>query len=89
MILAGVLLKMGTYGFIRFSLPLLPTDAAARHKIVTILIVLSLIGIIYGALVCMMQKDMKKLDRLQLGEPLGLLHAGNFRAYAAWGFPAA
>src|SRR6202158_4102845 len=58
-ILAGVLLKMGTYGFIRFSLPLLPTDAAARHTIVTILIVLSLIGIIYGALVCMMQKAMK------------------------------
>jgi NADH-quinone oxidoreductase subunit M len=60
-ILAGVLLKMGTYGFIRFSLPLLPTDAAARHKIITIMLVLSVIGIIYGALVCMMQKDMKKL----------------------------
>jgi NADH-quinone oxidoreductase subunit M len=60
-ILAGVLLKMGTYGFIRFSLPLLPQDAAARHKIVTIMMVLSVIGIIYGALVCMMQKDMKKL----------------------------
>ena len=38
-ILAGVLLKMGTYGFIRFSLPLLPQDAAARHKIVTIMLV--------------------------------------------------
>jgi len=60
-ILAGVLLKMGTYGFIRFSLPLLPTDAAARHKIITIMLVLSVVGIIYGALVCMMQKDMKKL----------------------------
>src|SRR5580693_66028 len=60
-ILAGVLLKMGTYGFIRFSLPLLPTDAAARHKIITIMMVVSIIGIIYGALVCMMQKDMKKL----------------------------
>jgi NADH-quinone oxidoreductase subunit M len=60
-ILAGVLLKMGTYGFIRFSLPLLPQDPAARHKIVTIMMVLSIIGIIYGALVCMMQKDMKKL----------------------------
>ncbi|HET6142437.1 MAG TPA: NADH-quinone oxidoreductase subunit M [Candidatus Acidoferrales bacterium] len=60
-ILAGVLLKMGTYGFIRFSLPLLPQDPAARHKIVTIMLVLSIIGIIYGALVCMMQKDMKKL----------------------------
>jgi NADH-quinone oxidoreductase subunit M len=60
-ILAGVLLKMGTYGFIRFSLPLLPQDAVARHKIVTIMLVVSIIGIIYGALVCMMQKDMKKL----------------------------
>jgi NADH-quinone oxidoreductase subunit M len=60
-ILAGVLLKMGTYGFIRFSLPLLPVDPAARHKIVTIMMVVSIIGIIYGALVCMMQKDMKKL----------------------------
>src|ERR1700732_2575647 len=60
-ILAGVLLKMGTYVFIRFSLPLLPVDPAARHKIVTIMMVVSIIGIIYGALVCMMQKDMKKL----------------------------
>jgi NADH-quinone oxidoreductase subunit M len=60
-ILAGVLLKMGTYGFIRFSLPLLPQDPAARHKIVTIMLVTSIVGIIYGALVCMMQKDMKKL----------------------------
>jgi NADH-quinone oxidoreductase subunit M len=60
-ILAGVLLKMGTYGFIRFSLPLLQQDPAARHKIVTIMMVVSIIGIIYGALVCMMQKDMKKL----------------------------
>src|SRR5271168_4865724 len=60
-ILAGVLLKMGTYGFIRFSLPLLPVDPAARHKIITIMLVVSIIGILYGALVCMMQKDMKKL----------------------------
>src|SRR6266852_226274 len=49
-ILAGVLLKMGTYGFIRFSLPLLPVDPAARHQIVTIMLVVSLIGIVYGAL---------------------------------------
>src|SRR5439155_1088049 len=46
-ILAGVLLKMGTYGFIRFSLPLLPADPLLRHKIIQIVIVLSLIGIIY------------------------------------------
>ena len=77
-ILAGVLLKMGTYGFIRFSLPLLPTDPAARHKIVTILIVLSLIGIIYGALVCMMQKDMKKLIAYSSVSHLGFCTLGIF-----------
>src|SRR5580704_9382396 len=51
-ILAGVLLKMGTYGFLRFSLPMLP-DATVKYR--GIVIVLSLIGIVYGALVCMMQ----------------------------------
>src|SRR5262250_2490942 len=60
-ILAGVLLKMGTYGFIRFSLPLLPADGPMRSTIIKIVIILSLIGIVYGALVCLMQKDMKKL----------------------------
>jgi NADH-quinone oxidoreductase subunit M len=60
-ILAGVLLKMGTYGFIRFSLPLLPADPVLRAKIIHILIFLSLVGIIYGAIVCLMQKDMKRL----------------------------
>src|SRR3984885_7215013 len=50
-ILAGVLLKMGTYGFLRFSLPMFP-DATVKYR--GIVIVLSLIGIIYGALVCMM-----------------------------------
>ena len=77
-ILAGVLLKMGTYGFIRFSLPLLPTDAAARHKIVTILIVVSIIGIVYGALVCMMQKDMKKLIAYSSVSHLGFCTLGIF-----------
>jgi len=77
-ILAGVLLKMGTYGFIRFSLPLLPTDAAARHHIVTILIVVSIIGIIYGALVCMMQKDMKKLVAYSSVSHLGFCTLGIF-----------
>src|SRR5689334_11465847 len=59
-ILASVLLKMGTYGFIRFSLPLLP-KASVDQTIVQILAILSLIGIIYGALVCLMQSDWKKL----------------------------
>jgi len=59
-ILAAVLLKMGTYGFLRFSLPLLPR-ASADQTIVQTIAILSLIGIIYGALVCLMQPDWKKL----------------------------
>src|SRR5664279_3030214 len=59
-ILAAVLLKMGTYGFLRFSLNLLP-KASMDHKIVQILAILSIIGIIYGALVSLMQADWKKL----------------------------
>src|SRR5450759_1387783 len=77
-ILAGVLLKMGTYGFIRFSLPLLPQKAAARHKILTIMMVLSLIGILYGALVCMMQKDMKKLIAYSSVRHVGFCTLGIF-----------
>jgi len=77
-ILAGVLLKMGTYGFIRFSLPLLPFDPAARHKIVTIMLVISVIGILYGALVCMMQKDMKKLIAYSSVSHLGFCTLGIF-----------
>jgi NADH-quinone oxidoreductase subunit M len=60
-LLAGVLLKTGTYGFIRFSLPLLPRDPAMAAKIVHILTVLSILGILYGAVICLMQKDMKRL----------------------------
>src|SRR3989454_29623 len=77
-ILAGVLLKMGTYGFIRFSLPLLPADPLLRHKIIQIVIVLSLIGIIYGALVCLMQKDMKRLIAYSSVSHLGFCTLGIF-----------
>lgn len=59
-ILASVLLKMGTYGFIRFSLPLLP-ETAKDPKVVAVVALISIIAIVYGALVCLMQKDMKKL----------------------------
>jgi NADH-quinone oxidoreductase subunit M len=77
-ILAGVLLKMGTYGFIRFSLPLLPADPHLRHKIIQVVIVLSLIGIIYGALVCLMQKDMKRLIAYSSVSHLGFCTLGIF-----------
>jgi NADH-quinone oxidoreductase subunit M len=59
-VLASVLLKMGTYGLLRFSLPLLP-DTAKDPKVVSIIAILSIIAIIYGAFVCLMQKDWKKL----------------------------
>ncbi len=77
-ILAGVLLKMGTYGFLRFSLPLLPADAIMRAKIIHILIVLSLVGIIYGAIVCLMQKDMKRLIAYSSVSHLGFCTLGIF-----------
>jgi len=77
-ILAGVLLKMGTYGFIRFSLPLLPSDPQLRHKIIQIVIMLSLIGIVYGALVCLMQKDMKRLIAYSSVSHLGFCTLGIF-----------
>src|SRR6266700_6185086 len=59
-ILAGVLLKMGTYGFLRFALPLFP--AVALHPAIQrVIVALSLIGILYGGLVAMVQPDFKKL----------------------------
>ena len=57
-ILAGVLLKMGTYGFLRYCLPMFPN---AFDSFVPLLAILSIIGIIYGALVSFAQTDVKKL----------------------------
>jgi NADH-quinone oxidoreductase subunit M len=76
-ILAGVLLKMGTYGFVRFSLPMFPW--ATMHFIKPMLI-LSLIGIIYGGLVAMMQKDMKSLVAYSSVSHLGFVMMGVFAA---------
>jgi NADH-quinone oxidoreductase subunit M len=76
-ILAGVLLKMGTYGFIRFSLPLLP-QASADPRVVKWMVWLSIIAIIYGALVSMMQKDMKKLIAYSSVSHLGFCTLGIF-----------
>jgi NADH-quinone oxidoreductase subunit M len=78
-ILAAVLLKMGTYGFLRFSLPLLP-QASADSVIVQALAVLSLIGIIYGALVSLMQQDWKKLVAYSSVSHLGFCTLGIFAA---------
>jgi len=76
-ILAGVLLKMGTYGLIRFSLPFFP--AIVQYPRLRIwLIGLSIVGIIYGALVSLMQKDMKKLVAYSSVSHLGFCTLGIF-----------
>ena len=74
-ILAGVLLKMGTYGFVRFSLPLLPD---ATVKAVWWVGLLSIIAIVYGALVAMAQKDMKKLVAYSSVSHMGFVMLGMF-----------
>jgi NADH-quinone oxidoreductase subunit M len=74
-ILAGVLLKMGTYGFIRFNLPLF---AEASLRMMPIVCLLAVIGIIYGALVAMVQTDMKKLVAYSSVSHLGFVMLGIF-----------
>ena len=76
-ILASVLLKMGTYGFLRFSIPLLP-DAAKDPKVILIVSLLSIIGIVYGALASLMQKDWKKLVAYSSVSHLGFCTLGIF-----------
>src|SRR5437667_3053269 len=74
-ILAGVMLKMGTYGFLRFCLPLFP-DATARYA--KLMITLAVIGVIYGALVSWVQPDMKKLVAYSSVSHLGFCVLGIF-----------
>ena len=74
-ILAGVLLKMGTYGFVRFSLPILP---GATRQLLPWMAALAIIGILYGALVAMAQKDMKKLVAYSSVSHLGFVMLGLF-----------
>jgi len=74
-ILAGVLLKMGTYGMLRFCLPLFPH---ASRQFAPIVIVLAIIGIIYGALVAMVQPDLKKLVAYSSVAHLGFCVLGIF-----------
>jgi NADH-quinone oxidoreductase subunit M len=76
-ILASVLLKMGTYGFLRFSLPLLP-ETAKNPWVVNVMALLSIIGIVYGALASLMQKDWKKLVAYSSVSHLGFCTLGIF-----------
>jgi NADH-quinone oxidoreductase subunit M len=72
-ILAGVLLKMGTYGFVRFAFPLFPHAAVAFAPALG---TLGVVGIIYGALVAMVQPDMKKLVAYSSVSHLGFVVLG-------------
>jgi NADH-quinone oxidoreductase subunit M len=72
-ILAGVLLKMGTYGFVRFAFPLFPVAASFFAPY---LATLAIVGIIYGALVAMVQPDMKKLVAYSSVSHLGFVVLG-------------
>jgi len=74
-ILAAILLKMGTYGFIRFSLPIMPE--ATRH-FVPIMVGLSIVGIVYGALCAMAQHDWKRLVAYSSVSHLGMAMLGMF-----------
>ena len=74
-ILAGVLLKMGTYGFVRFALPMFPDAAVAA---VPVMSSLAVIGILYGSLVAMVQSDVKKLVAYSSVAHLGFVMLGMF-----------
>lgn len=74
-ILAGVLLKMGTYGFVRFSLPILPQ---ASIQFAPMIAILSIIAILYGGLVALMQKDWKSLVAYSSVSHMGFITLGIF-----------
>ena len=81
-LLAGVLLKMGTYGMLRFNLGLFPNQSRANAWWVMIL---ALIGIVYGALVALVQPNMKKLIAYSSISHLGFCGAaGIFTLHASW-----
>ena len=74
-ILAGVLLKMGTYGFLRFAVPFFP-DVALAPMVSQLVVALAVIGIVYGALVAMVQPDIKKLVAYSSVSHLGFVMLG-------------
>ncbi|HZJ00527.1 MAG TPA: NADH-quinone oxidoreductase subunit M [Gemmatimonadaceae bacterium] len=76
-ILASIMLKMGTFGFLRFALPLFP-GAAMNPTVRMIMVTLAVIGIIYGALVAMVQPDFKKLVAYSSVSHLGFVMLGIF-----------
>jgi NADH-quinone oxidoreductase subunit M len=78
-ILAGILLKMGTYGFIRFAVPLFP-DVAFNPVVSNVVLTLAVIGVVYGALVAMVQPDFKRLVAYSSVSHLGFVMLGLWAA---------
>ncbi len=78
-LLAGVLLKLGTYGFLRFAIPFFP-QVAMSPWVTNLILVLALIGIVYGALVAMVQPDIKKLVAYSSVSHLGFVMLGIWAA---------
>lgn len=76
-ILAGIMLKMGTFGFLRFALPLFP-GSAMNPTVRAIVLTLGVIGILYGALVAMVQPDFKKIVAYSSVSHLGFVMLGIF-----------
>jgi NADH-quinone oxidoreductase subunit M len=76
-ILAGILLKLGTYGFVRFNLPIFP-DASQDSRVLSVMIFLAIVGIVYGALVAMAQKDWKRLVAYSSVSHMGMIMLGIF-----------
>lgn len=74
-LLAGVLLKMGTYGFLRFNLPLFPE---ASVDFIPVMAVLAVVGIVYGAIVAIVQSDLKKLVAYSSVSHMGFIVLGVF-----------
>src|SRR4030065_1806075 len=74
-ILAAILIKMGAYGFLRFSIPLFPDAAKAM---IPAMLTLSVIAIIYAALVCLIQKDLKRLIAYSSVSHMGFITLGIF-----------
>ena len=74
-LLAGVMLKIGTYGFLRFAVPFFP-DVALSPAVTTLIVTLAVIGIVYGALVAMVQPDVKKLVAYSSVSHLGFVMLG-------------
>ena len=73
----AIMLKMGTFGFLRFALPLFP-GAAMNPTVRMIILILAVIGILYGALVAMVQPDFKKLVAYSSVSHLGFVMLGIF-----------